>query len=641
MSHGSRGGPSQPRQAMDTTGRTRTSMTPREKKRKQLDNAVNNAITTAKIVKDAGKTIPLLAPLKASMGIVINLLEIVRDARKCEQDWETLSNHFTNRIGLLRDHLANKPTNVELQELIIEYKEALEQVVRRTEPLARKHKIWFQFVASSKNDEDKIKDSIREMDEAFNTFTTKLHLTLQQGFSYIQSGQESIHEEVVAHRADHAKSHARILEVQEMQKNVNQTMNYIHTEQRETRSQLTEAEETILLSTLSVASLANGDKHEICLKGTRIPILEEARSWFKSEIGPQIFWLTDVAGSGKSTVANHLAREWKMQNQLAGRFFFSRAAEQTRTTMYFFSTLAQQGLSQLGPKVRSVVSDGIRYLSNPVAAPLEDQCRLLFVEPMAALPLPIVLVLDGLDECEPSALTRLFRVLLPQLGNLPHLRLLLTSRPDNYIRESLQNIQVYRASLRRNVESNRMDIWKFIVEKLESISIPQAKIDQLVDRSDGLFIWASTVCKLLLIYRGDRYQFLEEVLVRGPKQMDTLYQVALQQALPDRSVCENLKAYKQVLSVIVVAFEPLSPNTINNLLQIQNAFEIVGDLQSVLDCHHPEDPVRFLHPTFREFLLQSPEHNPYCIDEKMSHLSLAHACLGLMGDNLHWDICDL
>ncbi|PVF98145.1 hypothetical protein CPB86DRAFT_705744, partial [Serendipita vermifera] len=384
-----------------------------------------------------------------------------------------------------------------------------------------------------------------------------------------------------------------------------------------------------------------GDEHEVCLKGTRVPILEQARSWLMNENGPQIFWLADVAGSGKSTVANHLAREWKRQGQLAGRFFFSRAAEQTRTTTYFFSTIAQQGLSQLGPKVRSAISDGIRDMSNPVAAPLEDQCRVLFAGPLTTLSSPIVLILDALDECEPSMLTRMLRVLLPQLGNLPHLRLFVTSRPDNHIIESLETFQVYRTSLRDDIESNRMDIWTFLGEKLKSISIPQSKIDRLVARSEGLFIWASTVCKILLKYRDDKDQFLEDVLVQGPEQMDSLYQVALQQALSDSNIPNNIKVYKRVLSVIVVALEPLSPNTINRLLNIRNTFEIVGDLQSVLDCHHPDDPVRFLHPTFREFLLRPLEHNPYRINEDESHLSLAHACMDIMAADLRWDICDL
>ncbi|PVF91285.1 hypothetical protein CPB86DRAFT_684266, partial [Serendipita vermifera] len=176
-----------------------------------------------------------------------------------------------------------------------------------------------------------------------------------------------------------------------------------------------------------------GDNHGTCMKGTRSFILEEAHSWMEDMAAPQIFWLADVAGSGKSTVANHLAEEWKSRRQLAGRFFFSRDAEQTRTPIYFFSTIAQQGLSHLGSEVREAVCDGIREFCNPVSAPLKEQCMSLFVRPLEKLSSTVVLVLDALDECEPTTVTRLLQTLLPQLSNLHHLKIFLTSRPENYI----------------------------------------------------------------------------------------------------------------------------------------------------------------------------------------------------------------
>jgi hypothetical protein len=63
-------------------------------------------------------------------------------------------------------------------------------------------------------------------------------------------------------------------------------------------------EETLLLKGLDTAHMVNGDIHDSCMTGTREQILEEARVWRANEDPetPQIFWLADVAGSGKSTV---------------------------------------------------------------------------------------------------------------------------------------------------------------------------------------------------------------------------------------------------------------------------------------------------------------------------------------------------
>jgi hypothetical protein len=338
-------------------------------------------------------------------------------------------------------------------------------------------------------------------------------------------------------------------------------------------------------------------------------------------------------------VANQLARQWKAQNCLAGRFFFSRDMEQTRTSTYFFSTIAQQGLSHLSPAVRTVISNGIRDLCDPVSASLEEQCSAIFVRPLELHTSKAVLVLDALDECDPTGVTRLFRTLLPQLSNLPHLKLFVTSRPEYHITEALRRYTVCRVSLLENQEMNQSDVKCFMYEELKVIPLPAQQIEQLVIRSEGLFIWASTVCKLLQKFRGDRNGFISDLMIQGPQKINPVYQVALKQAISSDE--ENLGAYKKILSVIVAAFEPLSPDTINSLLDIQNAFEMVQDLQSVLNCHSPDEPVRFLHPTFREFLLQKFDEHPCCIDVHSAQLILAEACLDVMAQDLRWDLCHL
>jgi hypothetical protein len=400
-------------------------------------------------------------------------------------------------------------------------------------------------------------------------------------------------------------------------------------------------EEIALLRGLRSAPLANGDNHERCMEGTRSSILQEAHSWLENPNAPQIFWLTDVAGSGKSTVANHLAREWKSQGKLAGQFFFSRDTEQTRSTVYFFSTIAQQGLFHLGRPVRTAISDRVRELCDPVSANIEDQCTKIFVHPLKVISSTVVLVLDALDECEPTMLTRMLRILLSESTNLPHLRIFLSSRPDSHITESLQSYTVHRTSFRASVETNHADIRQFMIKKLKTISIPMDMIDRLISRSNGLFIWASTVCKLLMKFRGDRDQFLANLLVNGPHQMDSIYQIALKQALPDSEDTENIEAYKKVLSVIAVSFEPLSPSTIDKILHITNTLTIVEDLQSVLVCRNSDDPIRILHPTFREFLLRPFQNNTCHVDEQASHISMACACFDIMTQELCWDVCNL
>ncbi|PVG02915.1 hypothetical protein CPB86DRAFT_724318, partial [Serendipita vermifera] len=533
MNQGQQSGSSQPsRNARHTE--TPSSMTPKGRKRQRFDDAINAAIVVAKLARDAGDTSPLLGPLKASMGMLITLLENVKDVRKCEEDWETLSNHLADRISMLYEYIKDKSMTVDLLEIVSNYKEILERVVREIEPLARKHKAWYETTVYAKGDGDRIKDATRDMDEAFNKFTTQFQMQTLLGVAEIQNIQSTVHHELVSHRNDHAQSHARILEVQDGQRGLDQKMDDIRTEQEGVKTKLTETDEALLLKGLGNADMANGEIHETCMRGTREPILNQIRQWMRNEHPDtsQILWLADVAGSGKSTVAKHLSREWKSQGKLAGSFFFSRDAEGTRTTKLFFNTIAQQGLSRLELGVKAAISDGIRELGDPTSALLEEQCREIFVRPLKTTSRAVVLVLDAVDECEPAAFSRLFRVLLSQIANIPHLKLFLTSRPDKHIAKVLDIQGVHRTSLRSDEDSNREDVKLYMRTKLLSTLLPDDQIDKLVTRSRGLFIWASTVCRLVEDFQGNMEQYVSELLAHGPDEMDLVYQKALDQALP-------------------------------------------------------------------------------------------------------------
>jgi hypothetical protein len=387
--------------------------------------------------------------------------------------------------------------------------------------------------------------------------------------------------------------------------------------------------------------MANGDIHKKCMKGTRQPILEEIEKWRLDSQSPGVLWLADVAGAGKSTVAKEMAEKWMSNGNLAGRFFFSRDAEETRTPKLFFTTVAQQGLAHLSANVRTAVAVGIRKLINPVAATLESQCMTIFVTPLRETQIPVVLVLDALDECEPETCKQLLRTLLPQLPNLPHLRLFMTSRPETHIREELADIEYQNLSLRSDEVSNSKDVEFFMRQQLRKLSIPQVQVEQVIERAGGLFIWAKTVCDLLDNFRGDKNGFIDRILSTKLRQMDSIYQIALDQAIGTDREEENMVAYMNVLGIIVAAYEPVSPNTIDKLLNSSESMAIINDLQSVLECGGEDVLVRFLHPTFREFLLNPDDSGRYFVDMNIAHNVIDGGCLSTMDKELEYNICKL
>jgi hypothetical protein len=392
---------------------------------------------------------------------------------------------------------------------------------------------------------------------------------------------------------------------------------------------------------IKTAEMANGNLHKKCMRGTRHSILEEIEKWHLDSQAPQILWLADVAGAGKSTVAKDVMEKWKLNGCLAGRFFFSRDAEETRTPRLFFTTIAQQGLAQLDAHVRTAVATGIRKLIDPVAATLEEQCSNIFVEPIKATKTTITLVLDALDECEPQTCQQLLRILLLQLSNLPHLRLFINSRPETHIRDELADINYQNLSLRSDEVSNSKDVEFFMEQRLRKLSLSQVQVGQVIERAGGLFIWAKTVCDLLDNFRGDRDSFIDRIVSSKLRKMDSIYRIALDQAIGTDKEEENMVAYMNVLSVIVATCEPVSPNTIDKILNSSESMAIVNDLRSVLECWGADALVRFLHPTFREFLLNANDSSRYFVDTNVAHDIIVRGCLSTMDKELEYNTCQL
>ena len=101
------------------------------------------------------------------------------------------------------------------------------------------------------------------------------------------------------------------------------------------------------LSKLLYADGANFDSPErqnepYCLPDTRVDILCQIMEWSADPCQKTIFWLSGMAGTGKSTIARTIARNLTEQKRLAASFFFSRGQGDLSHTGKLFSTIARQ-----------------------------------------------------------------------------------------------------------------------------------------------------------------------------------------------------------------------------------------------------------------------------------------------------------
>ena len=178
-----------------------------------------------------------------------------------------------------------------------------------------------------------------------------------------------------------------------------------------------------------------------CLDGTRVDLLQKIRIWASATDSPNIFLLTGIAGTGKSTVARTIAEQFEKEGRLGCYIFFERGKTDSSTiTSTVIRTIAYH-LARNNPVVAKFIWEAAvmaEWSSFPSTNILFQE---LLYNPLPkavqiGAPSPILVVLDALDECGPSDSQEELAILLKKkISMLPsNFRFLVTSRPESGIR---------------------------------------------------------------------------------------------------------------------------------------------------------------------------------------------------------------
>ena len=167
-----------------------------------------------------------------------------------------------------------------------------------------------------------------------------------------------------------------------------------------------------------------------CLEGTRVSALQDITTWLLTESSQNILWLYGTAGSGKSTIARSIQDYMLSLSRLGAYLGFERGKS---TPNGVIRTLAYQ-LASYDSHIAEGIIAALGDLDISVT-PLRNQFEVLLAHPLAistsAIPGPVVIVLDALDECgDASSRKELLRV-LEGFTRLPsNYRFLITGRPE-------------------------------------------------------------------------------------------------------------------------------------------------------------------------------------------------------------------
>jgi hypothetical protein len=402
-----------------------------------------------------------------------------------------------------------------------------------------------------------------------------------------------------------------------------------------------------------------------CLPNTRLDIIHFITKWIADESDDQnkVLWLYGLAGSGKSTLSTTLAQTMRSLHRLGAFFFFNRDIPD-RSFPTLIRTLAYQ-LAQFDHHIGAEISRIVENNPNIAGMPLDFQfANLLTASALKVVDWvggPIVMVIDGLDECGSEKDRKiLMRALSKGFSDLPwYIRVIITSRQETDIEDTLALHPAVRSYyLGIDSVTNHKDIHEFLRHRCFEIRssnkyLPLSSdwpaddnLNVLTKCAAGLFVWASTAC--LYIESHDPQLRLQELIAQ--KSMDTtsvpfpnldrLYRTGLQSAgrWSDplfRSDCHS------IFGVILCARVPLSCSAIDSLLALPRpCIQSISRLGCVLRWGNTE-AVRILHPSFHDYLSKRCSGEAWSINLEKYNEKLAVYCINLLDNSLGENISGL
>ncbi|KAF7364496.1 hypothetical protein MVEN_00318000 [Mycena venus] len=420
-------------------------------------------------------------------------------------------------------------------------------------------------------------------------------------------------------RLDQATQEHHRTVTQAIARNVHQVLEYTLTEQ------LSYAPNALF----NAAGKAGTSSRKACTPNTRENLLDRLEAWaldpvVGAEDNSAVFWLSGMAGTGKSTIAYTLCERLRACGRLGASFFCSRNEEQTRFRKFIIPTIVWQLVSAYKPLV-DILRDVQLRLHDPVP---NEHINEMLLKPWSAAwqpnrQAPLVIVIDALDEIENTQGAEFIAQLISSLSRTPlrGLKFLLTSRPHPGIVKCCCRLSARFCLEEIEPREAKEDIRRFLCEELPDLD---KELNPVVEESAGIFIYAATVVRHLRppgvpLTAGEqkaRLKQLREVgfskgITADEQLVDSLYETVIREAL--RNPGPEVKTPKRVKKTL-------------------------DSLYAVLYVSERDNCVYAYHKSFDDFILN---HSQLAESAAAYFSSRTRECFDILNKSLHFNMCNL
>ncbi|KAJ2926045.1 hypothetical protein H1R20_g11047, partial [Candolleomyces eurysporus] len=299
------------------------------------------------------------------------------------------------------------------------------------------------------------------------------------------------------------------------------------------------------------AEYSNAKRGPGCIPGSRVSLLSMLLVWATDRSSPHLFWLSGLAGTGKTTVSKTLCSQLKNRG-LLGATFFCTLKESDKMDVYLIIPTLARILAQKRPQFGDALEEILESddsCENPTEMELKDQYLKLILLPAQktfASDELLVLAVDALDECKDQDAVRLFIAAIMSQKPTIALKFFLTSRPEISLRESFESSTHHGWLRLHDIEADivRADILLYLNDRFKTISRvynhyqanwPPPEIQTIANVSGTLFIIAATMVAFVATYSGNCLKRFQEL-----GQPTANVQLSGIEALPEAYFCRQL-----------------------------------------------------------------------------------------------------
>ncbi|KAJ7448510.1 hypothetical protein FB451DRAFT_1053803, partial [Mycena latifolia] len=416
---------------------------------------------------------------------------------------------------------------------------------------------------------------------------------------------------------------------------------------------------------------AGGPARRACTDNTRVGLISRLKQWAcDTSNSLPIFWLSGMAGTGKSTVAYTLCQDWRVEGRLGASFFCSRNDEKARSRTSIIPTIVRQLLYAHKPFTNSLRDVPIDVVIPASARHVNELLVQPWLRSMASHPAeepPMMVVIDALDEIEgddqgSQLIKQLIQAVSMSETRLRGIKFFVTSRPHPRIVEECESIDKKAVYHMEEIDMKEAaeDVRRFVDAELPEL--PEEKRQGIVTNSAGLFIYAATISRYVCpqtsavkpsrIQQVKRLKRLEEnglgsVAPDGtPELLGLLYKAIISDVL--RNAGQEVETSKRVLYAAVTTRRSLTVLELTPLLfdagdevdetAVRNSLSL---FYAVLYVSPRDQCIYTFHKSFIDFVLDPCRSSDHATAATSYFRDRTQDCICIMNKSLRFNICSL